>query len=148
MSFAHLYQWVSLASLLITAGAAFWRGGWPERVAAAAMALAWFASAFLFTSHFGFGPQTAVFLVDVSLLLVLLAVALRSDRWWPMWACGFHGLSLILTLALLLDPQISNRAGYIAGGGVFSSLAMTALFLGAIRRRPATPSPDAASPLT
>ena len=148
MSFAHLYQWVSLASLLITTGAAFWRGGWPERVAAAAMILAWFASALLYKSQLGFHPQTAVFLVDLSLLLVLLAVALRSDRWWPMWACGFHGLSLILLLAILLDPQISNRAGYIAGGGVFSSLAMTALFLGAIRRRPATPSPDAASPLT
>lgn len=147
MFFGYLYQWVSLASLLITAGVAFWRGGWPERAAAAAMILAWFASSLLYKSQLWFGPQTAVFVVDACLLLVLLVIALRSDRWWPMWACGFHGLSLILTLALLLDTKISNRAGYLAGGGLFSSLAMTALLLGSIRRRnPA--SPDAASPLT
>lgn len=147
MFFVHLYQWVSFASLLITAGVAFWRGGWPERVAAGAMILAWFASSLLYKSQLWFGPQTGVFVVDVCLLLVLLVIALRSDRWWPMWACGFHALSLILTLALLLDSKISNRAGYLAGGGVFSSLAMTALLLGSIRRRN-SPSPDAASPLT
>jgi hypothetical protein len=147
MSFAHFYQWVSFASLLITAGVAVWRGGWPERVAAAAMILAWFASGLLYKSQLWLGPQTAVFVVDSALLLVLLVISLRSDRWWPMWACGFHALNLILTLALLLDAGISNRAGYIAGGGLFSSLTMAALFLGAIHRR--NPSaPDAASPLT
>ena len=147
MSFAHFYQWVSLATLLITAGVAFWRGGWPERMAAAAMILAWFASGLLYKSQLWFGPQTGVFVVDTALLLVLLVIALRSDRWWPMWACGFHGLSLILTLALLLDTRISNRAGYLAGGGLFSSLTMTALLLGSVRRRGPV-SPDAASPLT
>lgn len=151
MSFSHLYQWISLAALLISTGVALWRGGWPERLAAGAMILAWLASGLLYKTRLWFGPQTAVFLVDLALLLVLLFIALRSDRWWPMWACGFHGLTLILTLATLLDTRISNRAGYIAGGGVFSYLVMLALFLGAVRRRRAAPpqmAPDAASPLT
>lgn len=142
-----LYQWASLAALLISTGVALWRGGWPERVAAVAMILAWIASALLFKTRLWFGPQTAVFLVDLALFAALLFIALRSDRWWPMWACGFHGLTLILMLATLLDTRISNRAGYIAGGGVFSYLVMAALFLGALpRRRPL--APDAASPLT
>lgn len=147
MSFSHIYQWISLAALLISTGVALWRGGWPERLAAGAMILAWLASGLLYKTRLWFGPQTAVFLVDLSLLLVLLFIALRSDRWWPMWACGFHALSLILTLATLLDTRISNRAGYIAGGGVFSYLVMVALFCGALPRRRAW-SPDAASPLT
>jgi hypothetical protein len=146
-----LYQWASLAALLISTGVALWRGGWPERMAAAAMILAWVASSLLYNTRLWFGPQTAVFLVDLALMLALLFIALRSNRWWPMWACGFHGLTLILMLATLLDTRISNRAGYIAGGGVFSYLTMLALFCGALPRRRAPPpllTPDAASPLT
>jgi hypothetical protein len=136
-----LPQWSSLAALLITAGLALWRGGWPERLAGVAMILAWFATYFLYNYHQKFGPQTAMFLVDLALMLVLLFIALRSNRWWPMWACGFHGLSLTLVLATLADPKIPNRASLIAGGGVFSYLAMAALFFGALPRRPAAPPP-------
>ncbi|USQ98629.1 hypothetical protein [Caulobacter sp. RL271] len=137
-----LPQWSSLAALLITAGLALWRGGWPERLAGVAMILAWFATYFLYNYHQKFGPQTAMFLVDLALMLVLLFIALRSNRWWPMWACGFHGLSLTLVLATLADPKIPNRASLIAGGGVFSYLAMAALFFGALPRRPAAPARD------
>ncbi len=149
-----LTQWSSLAALLITAGVALWRGGWPERLAGVAMILAWFATCFVYNIHQKFGPQTAVFLVDLALMLVLLFIALRSNRWWPMWACGFHGLSLILMLATLADPKIPNHATLNAGGGVFSYLAMAALFFGALPRRRPSPAPskalapDAASPLT
>lgn len=150
MNFSHLYQWASLAALLTAAGVAIWRGGWPERLAGGAMILAWFATGLFYKTHLWFGPQTAVFLVDLALMMVLVFIALRSDRWWPMWACGFHGLTLILMLATLLDSRISNRAGYIAGGGVFSHMVMAAVFFGALARprvsRP--PAPDAASPLT
>ncbi|WP_297512642.1 hypothetical protein [uncultured Caulobacter sp.] len=128
-------QWSSLAALLITAGVALWRGGWPERLAGAAMILAWFATGYLYDNDQKFGPQTGVFLVDLALMLVLLFIALRSDRWWPMWACGFHGLSLILLVATLADPGIPNHASLLAGGGVFSYLAMAALFFGALNRR-------------
>lgn len=147
MSFSYLYQWISLVALLMTAGVAVWRGGWPERLAAVAMSLAWFASGLLYKQTLWFGLQTAVFLVDLALLLVLLFIALRSDRWWPMWACGFHGLTLILALATLADARISNRAGYIAGGGVLSHLVMAALVCGALPRRRGR-SADAASRLT
>lgn len=147
MPFSHFYQWFSLAALLGSTGLALWRGGWPERLAATAMILAWVASTLLYKTHLRFGPQTAVFLVDLALLLVLLFIALRSNRWWPMWACGFHGLTLILMLATLADAKISNRAGYIAGGGIFSYLAMAALLCGVLPRGRSR-NPDAASPLT
>ena len=137
---SYLYQWASLAALLIATGAALWRGGWPERLAGAAMILAWFATGVFYDSDQRFGPQVAVFLVDLALMAVLLFIALRSNRWWPMWACGFHGLTLTLMLATLADPKIPNRASLIAGGGVFSYLTMVALFCGALPgRRPAPP---------
>lgn len=145
MALNHPYQWASLAALLISTGVAFWRGGWPERLAAAAMIAAWFSTGWLYDSTLRFGPQSAAFFVDVALMIVLLFIALRSNRWWPMWACGFHALSLILMLATLADPRIPNRASLVAGGGLFSYLTMAALFCGALPRRR---RPDAASPLT
>ncbi len=47
---SYLYQWASLAALLIAAGVALWRGGWPERLGGVAMILAWFAV--LFTGRY------------------------------------------------------------------------------------------------
>lgn len=149
MTFGALYQWANLLALLLASGVALWRGRWPERTAAAAMILAWLASTWLHDADQRLGPQTIIMAIDIALFLTLLTIALRSDRWWPMWACAFHGLSVVLALAMLADPRVWSRAGFIASG-VFSYLTMLSLFLGAIARRPADdpPAPDAASRLT
>lgn len=149
MTFGALYQWANLLALLISTGVALARGRWPERVAAVAMIVAWLASTLVHDAAQLRGPQTLVMAIDVTLFLVLLTIALKSDRWWPMWACAFHGLSVVLALAMLADPKVWSRAGFIASGA-FSYLTMLSLFLGAVRRRPfvgAAP-PDAASRLT
>jgi hypothetical protein len=149
MTFGALYQWANLVALLLSIGVAALRGGWPERTAAAAMAAAWLASAILHNADQLHGPQQLIMAIDLTLFVVLLTLALTSDRWWPMWACAFHGLSVVLALAMLADPGVWSRSGFIAGG-VFSYLTMLALFLGALGlRRPArAAAPDAASRLT
>lgn len=146
MTFATLYQWANFVALLLACGAAAWRGRWPERAAAIAMVAAWVASAIVHNAAQLRGPQTAVMAIDGLLFLILLTIALTSDRWWPLWATAFHGLAVVLSLAMLADPRVWSRAGFIAGG-VFSYLTMLSLFLGAIRRAPprALPRPDAAS---
>ncbi len=147
MSFRYLYQWMSLGALLISAGVAFWRGGWSERCSGAAMILAWVATAALHHGLQLWGVQQGVMFVDILLLSVLLFVALRSDRWWPLWACGFQGLNVVLHLAVIADSKVWGLA-YFRASSVFSYLVMLALFLGAASRfRPPSP-PDAASPLT
>lgn len=133
MIFHSFYQWVSILALTISAGAGLWRGQWPERVAAIAMIVAWMASALLFNGTQLWGPQTGVMLVDSLLLAVLLVIALRSDRWWPMWACGFHGMNVLLHLTVMLDAAIWGRAYYVASA-IFSYLTMLALFIGALGR--------------
>jgi len=149
MTFGAFYQWANLLALLLSTGVAVWRGGWPERIAAVAMAAAWLASAILHDADQLHGPQQLIMAIDLGLFGVLLTLALRSDRWWPMWACAFHGLSVVLALAMLADPGVWSRSGFIAGG-VFSYLTMLALFLGALGvKRPArAAAPDAASRLT
>lgn len=145
MTFGAPYQWINLLALVISTGVAAWRGRWPERAAAAAMALAWLATTVLHDATQLYGPQVLIMAIDVALLAVLLSIALTSDRWWPMWAAAFHGLSVVLALAMMADPKVWARAGFIAAS-VFGYLTMLALFVGAVGRKPS--SPDAASRLT
>lgn len=149
MIFGALHQWANLLALLLSTGVAAWRGRGPERIAAAAMVLAWLATTLLHDATQLYGPQVLIMAIDVALLAVLLSIALISDRWWPMWAAAFHGLSVVLALAMIADPKVWARAGFIAST-VFSYLTMLALFLGAVGGKPVgkPPPPDAASRLT
>lgn len=133
MEFYALYQWASLLALVVSCGVAAWRGGWPERWAAAAMAAAWLASAFAQRSLQLWGPQTEIMIIDGLLLAVLLVIAFRSDRWWPMWASGFHGLGAVLHLAVMIDADIWGRAYYVASA-IFSYLTLAALLVGGLSR--------------
>ena len=141
MEFHALYQWASLLALLISCGVAVWRGGWPERSGAVAMALAWLGSAFAQRSLQLWGPQTGIMIIDGLLLAALLVIALRSDRWWPMWAAGFHGLGVFLHIAVIIDADIWGRAYYVAGA-IFSYLTMASLLTGGLSR------PKRAAPAT
>lgn len=134
MPFPHLYQWVGFAWLAIGVSPAFLRGGWPERSAAVAMIAAWFGSGFVQNTNQFFGPQVGITIIDLLLLTLLIVIALVSNRWWPMWACGFHGLGVLLHLAVLVDAKVVGRAYFIAGT-LFSFLTVLALFLGSLRAR-------------
>ena len=104
--------------------------------------MTWLGSTFAQRSLQLWGPQTGIMIIDGLLLAALLLIALRSDRWWPMWASGFHGLGVFLHLAVMIDADIWGRAYYVAGA-IFSYLTMIALLIGSLSRpkRPAeTPS--------
>lgn len=145
MLFTALYQWASLIALAVTAAAGLWRGGWPERVAATGMVGAWFASAMLQSGLQRWGVQTGVMVTDVLLLALLLAIALTSDRWWPMWATAFQAMGVAIHLAVMADAKIWGWS-YFVGTAVFSYMVMVALFTGSMSRsrprgrsRPLTP---------
>lgn len=147
MFFHFFYQWASLLVLAATATAALWRGHWPERFGAGAMVAAWIATGVVYNSIQQRGAQTGPMVVDGLLMLALLFIALRSNRWWPMWACAFQALNVVLHVAMMADAVLWRRAAWIASS-CFSYLAMLALLCGALgRRREAAPT-DAASPLT
>ena len=125
-----LDQLFSLAVLLACCGLAAWRGRWVERIAATAMAAAWFVSPLVQDDTQTLGAQSGVLMVDILLLLVLLYLALTADRWWTMAAAAFQGVSALVHLAAALDRQIIPRAYYVAGS-LFSYLVMGALLIGA-----------------
>jgi peptidoglycan/LPS O-acetylase OafA/YrhL len=135
-------QLFSLAVLLACCGLAVWRGRGVERIAAAAMAAAWFATPLVQDDHQTLGAQSGVLMVDILLLLVLLSLALTSDRWWTMAAAAFQGISALIHLAAAIDKQIIPRAYYVAGS-LISYLVMGALLVGAWNAgRRQRPRPD------
>jgi hypothetical protein len=143
-----IYQWASLIVLGLCVVIGLWRGGWPERTAALAMVAAWFGTSLAQNSLQRWGVQTGVMLVDAGLLAVLLFVALRSDRWWPMWASGFQAMNVTLHLSVLADGKVWGWSYFLASS-IFSYLTMLSLLFGALSRRRQNPAPpDAASPLT
>lgn len=135
-------QLFSLAVLLTCCGFAAWRGRGVERVAAAAMAAAWFLSPLVQDDHQTLGAQSGVLVVDILLLLVLLYLALTSDRWWTMAAVAFQGVAALVHLAAAIDGRIIPRAYYVAGS-LLSYLVMGALLVGAWNAgRRQKPRPD------
>lgn len=83
---------IFLPLLVISCGYALWRGNRDARIVAMACAVATLAT------HFAIAPlrdryssvEEGVLLVDSLTLLVFVLVALRSDRFWPLWVAGLQ----------------------------------------------------------
>jgi len=93
----HLY-WTLLA---LTCAYAFIRGGRDERVVAIVSAAASIITAFVLSPWGERYSQIEAgeMLVDLTVLAAFVAVALRSDRFWPLWVAG---LQLTSSLAHLM----------------------------------------------
>jgi hypothetical protein len=124
----HYGIWTAL--LLTVCGAALWRGGPDERAAGAALLIAWLVS-IVVDSHQGRTIQWGFLGVDSVLLVVLIIIALQSDRYWPLFAAGFHLLSVMVHVARMADRTLGAWA-YISGGVLFGYLAVFALAVGTI----------------
>jgi hypothetical protein len=104
-----IYAALLVGCLLVS----FWRGGGPERIGALNMAigsvLTVLVNSPLSTRYSSI--EVRIFLVDVAVLLVFLALALRSDRYWPLWTTAMQLLVVLAHLARLADPTML-RNGY------------------------------------
>ena len=107
---------------------AFLKGDEPERVAAGAFVLAWFASLLAQDDANVSSVQWGVFAIDVVMLVVLGALAWKSRRTWPVWAAACqlmvvtsHIMSMVdLRPTLAAFVTVINLAGY----GVLVALAI------------------------
>ncbi len=115
--------------MLLVVGVAVWRGGLWERKAANAMLVAWLFTKLVYRYQ---GQQTewGILAVDVGLLALLVWIALRSDRFWPIFAAAFHLLALVTHGARMIDPKVLGWA-YITAGIIWSYLAVAAVGYGA-----------------
>lgn len=58
-------------------------------------------------------PHVPALAVDLTLLAGLLWVALRSDRWFPLWFTGFHLVAVASHLASILAPGFAPKLYFL-----------------------------------
>lgn len=96
-----------LSSLILVVAIAFWRGRSDERWAAMICVLGTAFSYLAWELNNGGDRFVALpFVVDVAVLLGFMAIALRSDRYWPLWVTGFQLTATTVHLLKLLQPDL------------------------------------------
>ncbi|HZB69033.1 MAG TPA: hypothetical protein VE403_01590 [Sphingomicrobium sp.] len=121
--------------LLITCGYALWRGRKFEQLSAlifiAATVASVVARSALNENYSAVARSDLV--IDLLVLIALVAVALRSDRFWPLWVAG---LQLTISLSHVLkaiQPDLLPLA-YAAAERFWSYPTLIILFIGAWRQ--------------
>jgi hypothetical protein len=81
-----------LVLLVLTCGYALWRGRTDERVVASVCLLATVATRFAIsplTVRYA-GIEQGLLIIDMLMLAAFVAIALKSERFWPMWIAGLQ----------------------------------------------------------
>jgi len=120
---------------------AFRRGRSEERIAAATCILATFATNFVYSPRGSYvDVELGVLLVDIGALSAFTALALRSDRFWPLWIAGLQlttvSAHVLKSMQLDLMPQAYPAAARFWVYPIFFII-VAGTFRGAQRR--ATP---------
>ena len=121
--------------LVFTCGYALWRGRKYEQLSAlifiAASVLSVVSRSALHENYSAVARSDLV--IDLLVLIALVAVALRSDRFWPLWVAG---LQLTISLSHVLkaiQPDLVPIA-YAAAERFWSYPTLIILFIGAWRQ--------------
>ncbi|MCU0890862.1 MAG: hypothetical protein MUE77_03755 [Sandarakinorhabdus sp.] len=112
---------------LVAACVMAWRwGGRDEQLAAFGFAFATLAST-LANQHLYSSPEVGVLGVDLMVLAGLVLLALKSDRFWPMYAAAFQFVGTIVHMASFAEQ--GDFAWAYAVGLIFWSYAVMAALM-------------------
>lgn len=85
------------------------RGRNEERLAAGGLLAGW-ALTMVAYRYQGQQVEWGILLIDIALLALLAWIALRSARYWPLFAAGFHLLAVVTHVARSVDPSVTGWA--------------------------------------
>ncbi len=95
------------ALLVAVCAYAFVRGRLDERLAAGICIAATFATNLVYTPVGSYaGIEIGVLVVDSLALLGFIFIALRTDRFWPLWVAGLQLTTLIAHLFKAIDLEL------------------------------------------
>ena len=128
-------RYVFWVLLLVTCGYALWRGRKYEQLSALTFITASIASVLARSPvHERYlGVEYSDLIIDSFVLAITVAIALRSDRFWPLWVAG---LQLTISMSHLLkwiQPDLLPLA-YAAAERFWSYPTLVILFVGAWRQ--------------
>jgi hypothetical protein len=98
--------------LLLVAAYAFLRGSRDERQVGIVLVIGVVATTLVLSpiSNRYNGLETSVMLVDIAVFAGFLWVALRSDRFWPLWVAGLQLTTIIGHVLKAVDIHLFARA--------------------------------------
>lgn len=107
------------------------RGGRPERLGALINLVASLTSSVArLLAVASWAPAEIVILaIDLGVVAGFYWLAIRTVRFWPLWAFGFAIADIFISLAGVFLPNVTLFA-YATGMGVYAYLALAALAMG------------------
>jgi hypothetical protein len=130
--------WLLLATCCIFAAVA---GGRTGRIGAGLQIAAVIATWHFELSIGWASTNVPVMIIDVMLLVGFYSLALRSKAYWPIWAAGFHLLTVAGHIASMIMPDF--RLGiYWRFSGIWSILVMMTMIVGISLDRSRWRQPD------
>ena len=120
--------------LILTCGYALYRGGRHERLVAAICIVATIATIAVNSplNRMYTDVERGALLVDLAVLAAFVAVALVSDRFWPLWVAGLQLTTSIAHFLKAVDPHLVPLA-YGAAVRFWGYPILIILFFGAWR---------------
>jgi hypothetical protein len=126
--FDTLYSQIGAAAGVIVVTFAFLKGDEPERVGGGAYAIGALASLLLQDDSQLYGPQWGLMIVETVMLVAWAALAWKSRRSWPIWACAFQSVAVMSHVLTTTDMRPPIAAFYavvnLASYGVLLALAL------------------------
>jgi hypothetical protein len=121
--------------LLLTCGYALWRGRKYEQLSAVICIVASVGSVMLhYVERLGYeGLQASDLVVDTLVLLAFVAIALRSDRFWPLWVAGLQLTISMSHVLKAIQPDLYPMA-YAAAERFWSYPTLIIIAIGAWRQ--------------
>jgi hypothetical protein len=114
--------------LCLVCAAALAKGEWEERLTAMGL-LVNVALTLLLRDYSWPKVQNTGLAIDAAFLVVLVLIAFKSVKFWPIMASSCQVVSVVIHIAKMTDPHIQQWA-YITGGVVFTYVFMIILSIG------------------
>lgn len=136
--FSYVSEYFGMAIMVAVGLFALTKGGKPERIGGATMLLAWFLS-ILTQNYIGYaGVQWPVFIIDIVVLGVFIALVWKSPRSWPVWASAFQLLTVASHVMVFVKMKPAISAFYtvvnMTGYGIMAAIAVGTVFAWQERR--------------
>lgn len=107
-----------------------WAGGRSQKIVAAICFVAWIASAAMQDLTFKH-PDYDTLVLDIGLMIVFVAMALKERRAWLSGIAAFQTLTMASGFAMILDPRIWPKAA-ITAYLIWSYLVLACLLWGGV----------------
>lgn len=128
-------KYVFWTLLLVSCGYALWRGRKYEQLSAVVFIVASVGSVLARSpAHERYiGLEHSDLVIDTFVLVAMIVIALRSDRFWPLWVAGLQLTIGMSHLFKAIQPDLMPLA-YAAAERFWSYPTLVILFIGAWRQ--------------